>query len=196
MTKMPGIVVAIGVLAAGMLDARGVLRAAGAQRYANALTPLLDAAGGKTVGELHPGAAVQVIGQSGTATHVAVQGWSAKGANGLLVATPDRHITLLDEYAGPAKPGSSQTVDGKVYQQVTIDGWVATSALVDDVQTVWKSASDLFAQKCGSCHALPAADSLSADQWPAIMKTQKVNAALDANETALLTAYLQTNGKH
>lgn len=194
MTKVSGLVAVIGVLAAVMQGASG-LHAAGAQRYANTVTPLLDAADGKTIGELQPGAPVQVIAQSGGSTHITLQGWASQGASATLFAAPDRRVNILDGFTGRAKPGSSQTLVGKTYQQFTIDGWVATSALVGDVATVWKSASDLFAQKCGSCHALPAADSLSADQWPAIMKTQKVNAGLDANETALLTAYLQTNGK-
>jgi nitrate/TMAO reductase-like tetraheme cytochrome c subunit len=63
--------------------------------------------------------------------------------------------------------------------------------LVDDVQTVWKSAGELYASSCASCHALPKPNSFSANQWPAIMEEQAVNANLDPGNTALLTTYLQ-----
>lgn len=180
----------VGIFVQGALTP---LHAADAQRYTNAVTPLLDAAGGKPIGSLQPGAALDAIGQSGAATHVKVQGWSVQGASAAVLAAPNRRIVLLSGYTGHGAPGASQTVNGAVYQEVTIDGWVATDALVDDVQIVWKSAADLYAQKCGTCHALPAVSALGVGQWPAIMKTQAVNAGLDANETALLTAYLQTN---
>jgi Dihaem cytochrome c len=179
----------------GMQGGFFALHAAPAQLYASAVTPLLDAVGGKSIGALQPGAALAVLGQSGTAMHVAVHGWVAQGANAVVLAAPDRQIVLITGYAGPAKSGASQTVAGTAYAEVTIDGWAATSALVDNVETVWKTASDLFAQKCGSCHALPDPNSLSVNQWPAIMKTQASNAGLDPNETALLTAYLQNHAR-
>ncbi len=183
-----GVLIGIAVQAAP-----NALHAADAQRYTKATTPLLDAAEGKTIGSLQPGTALDVLGQSGIATHVAVHGWSAQGASAIVFATPDRHIVLLSGYTGKSNPSASQSVGGTVYQAVTIDGWAATSALVVDVQTVWKTAGELYAQKCGSCHELPATNSLSVNQWPAIMKTQAPNAGLDPNETALLTAYLQAN---
>lgn len=177
----------------GVACASAAAVAADAHRYTKAVTPLLDAAGGKPIGSLQPGIALDVSGQSGADTHVAVHGWSAQGANAVVFAAPNRHIVLLSGYAGHSALGASQTVGGVVYRAVTVDGWAATTALVDDVQTIWKSAGDLYAQKCGTCHALPAVDSLGLNQWPGIMKTQAVNAALDPNETALLTSYLQMN---
>ena len=168
------------------------LRAADAQRYAKVLTPLLDAAGGKSIGALAPGAAVTVTGQSGSATHVALPGWSAQGSTAV-VATPERPVVLVSGYSGHATPGAAKAANGVTYHAVTVDGWVASGALTDDVQTVWKSADALFKEKCGSCHALPAVNALTVKQWPAILKTQAVNAGLDAGEAALLTAYLQTH---
>ena len=165
--------------------------AADAQRYAAAVTPLLDAAGGKSIGSLQPGVAVDLLGQSGAATHIAVHGWSAQNANAAVLAAPTRRIVLVSGYSGHAPGGAAQTVNGTVYQEVTVEGWVATAALVDDVQVVWKQAAALFADKCGGCHALPEINSLGVNQWPAIMKTQAPNAGLDANENALLTTYLQ-----
>lgn len=167
--------------------------AAETQRYTDAVTPLLDAAGGKPIGSLQPGIAVEALGQSGAATHITVHGWSAQGANAAVFAAPTRRIVLVSGYSGPAQGATSQTVNGAVYQEVTVDGWVTAAALVDDVQVVWKRAAALFADKCGGCHALPDINSIGVNQWPAIMKTQAANAGLDANENALLTTYLQMN---
>jgi hypothetical protein len=165
--------------------------AAEAQRYTETTAPLLEAAGGKPIGSLQPGAPLNVDGQSGAKSHIAIHGWSAQGASGVVLAAPGRRIVLLKGYSGDGKSGATQTLNGTLYQEVTIDGWVATAALVDDVKTVWKSAAVLYAEKCGGCHELPDINSLGVNQWPAIMKTQAANAGLDPNETALLSTYLQ-----
>ena len=174
-------------LASVHLPARG----AGTQMFAGANTPVLDAAGGKNVGTLAPGAAVSVSGQSGSSTHVTVSGFAAAGSPATLFTSADKHIVVLSKFTGHAVPGATQSVAGTTYTAVTADGWVATNALVADVATVWKSASDMYAQKCGSCHSLRPANSYSANQWPAIMKTQADNAGLDPGQTALITTYLQ-----
>jgi trimethylamine-N-oxide reductase cytochrome c-type subunit TorC len=159
------------------------LRGAPAQRYTSAATPLLDGAAGKPIGSLGPAAALDIGDQSGSSTHVTLHGWFAAGSTAIVYSAPDKPIVALSGFTGHAVTGAAQAV--------TIDGWVATSALVDDVQTVWKTASALYAQKCGQCHALHPANAYSADQWPAVMKTQADNAALDPGQTALLTTYLQ-----
>lgn len=164
-----------------------------AQRYVSAVTPLLDAAGGKPIGSLRPGTPVDALGQSGAATHIAVRGWSAEGTDAVVFAAPARRIVLVSGFSGRGQGGAAQTANGTVYREVTVDGWVATAALAGEVQTVWKRAAALYADKCGGCHELPDVNSLNVNQWPAIMKTQAANAGLDANESALLTAYLQVN---
>jgi hypothetical protein len=161
----------------------GPVHAAPAQQYTSAVTSLLDAAAGKSIGSVAPGAALEVEGTSGSATHVALHGWFAAGSTAIVYSAPDKHIVALSGFTGHGTAGAAQAV--------TIDGWVATNALVADVQTVWKTASALYAQKCGQCHALQPVTSYSANQWPAIMKTQADNAGLDPGQTALITTYLQ-----
>lgn len=161
----------------------GPVLGAPAQQYTSAVTPLLDAAAGKSIGSLAPGAALDVVGTSGGATHITLHGWFAAGSTAIVYSAPDKHIVALSGFAGHGTVGAAQAV--------TIDGWVATNALVADAQTVWKTAAALYAQKCGQCHALQPATSYSANQWPAIMKTQADNAGLDPGQTALITTYLQ-----
>jgi hypothetical protein len=159
-----------------------------AQQFTSAVTPLLDAAAGKTVGSLAPGAALDVVGQSGSATHVTLHGWYAAGSTAIVYGFPDKHVVTLSGFTGHATAGAAQAV--------TVDGWVATNALVADVQTVWKAAAALYAQKCSQCHALQPVNSYSANQWPAIMKAQQDNAALDPGQAALILTYLQIQSGH
>ena len=58
----------------------GPVHAAPAQQYTSAVTSLLDAAAGKSIGSVAPGAALEVEGTSGSATHVALHGWFAAGS--------------------------------------------------------------------------------------------------------------------
>ena len=178
------------VLAIGfnMAAAGGPADGATAQQYTTAVTPLLDAAGGKPVGSLAPGAALDVVGQSGGSTHVTLHGFFATGSKAVVWSAADKHIVVLSGFTGQATAGAAGAA--------SIDGWVATSALVADVQTVWKTAAALYAQKCGSCHALQPANSYSANQWPALMKTQADNAGLDPGQAALITTYLQVQSGH
>lgn len=175
----------------GMQGSFDALHAAGAQLFPKTLTPLLDGAAGKSLGSLAPAVPLTVLGQSGTATHVTLKGWLA---NGYIYAAPDRRVILMSKFTGHGT-GATQTVDGTAYQAVTVDGWVATNALIDNVEPIWNSASELVSQKCVSCHPPPTPDSLTANQWVPMMKTQASNAGLDDNETALITAYLQAHAK-
>jgi hypothetical protein len=187
---MKALPVLAAALAFGLTIAAGgsPLPAAAAQQFTTAVTPLLDGAGGKSIGSLAPGAALDVVAQSGSSTHVTLHGWFATGSTAIVDTAPDKHIVALSGFTGHGTAGAAQAV--------TIDGWVATSALTADVQTVWKAAAALYAQKCGQCHALQPVNSYSANQWPAIMKTQADNAGLDPGSTALILTYLQVQSGH
>lgn len=184
------------LLSVGAATALTATYGANAQRYASVLTPLLDKADGEPIGSLAPGAALEVLGQSGSATHIALHGWSKDGASAIVYLAPTQHVVVLSGFTGHGTPGATQAEGGITYHAVTIDGFVSSSALVDNVQTVWKHAADVFSRNCATCHALPKPDSMSADQWPAILKTQQSNAGIDAKDTALLAAYLETKSGH
>jgi hypothetical protein len=168
------------------------VRSASGPQYAGAVTPLLDAASGKTIGSLGPGTAVDVAGQSGSSTQVTVHGYSLHGSNAVVFTSPTKQIVEVSGFTGQALAGASQTVSGKAYTAVTVSGWVATSALVADVKTVWTAAASLYSDKCSACHALQPAKTYSANEWPGFMKTHAPNAGLDPGQTVLITAYLQT----
>jgi trimethylamine-N-oxide reductase cytochrome c-type subunit TorC len=133
------------------------------------------------------------VATAGDATHVKLHGWSAQGADGIVIAAPGKRIVELSNFSAPAlrSPGAVTQAEGTAYTAVTIDGWVATSALVDDVQTVWAAAGAAFAQHCSACHALPPVAAYTANQWPGVVKGMAANAALAPDQAALITTYLQ-----
>lgn len=178
------------VLAGALLHAS--VGGAATQRFATGVTPLLDAANGKTIGSVGPGAALTVVADSGGATHVTVTGFAAQSTPATVYAYTDRHIVVLSGFTGKAVNGATQSVGGTPYVAVTIDGWVASNTLAPDAATVWKAASALYQQKCSTCHSLRPPTDYTANQWPALMKAQADNAGLDPGQTALITAYLQT----
>ena len=191
---------AVGVSLATFLGvfvlANAPVRGVGNQQFVTALTPLLDGPSGNTVGSVRPGAALDVAEQSGSATHITVHGWTTPKAAGTLYSAPDKHIIELTGLKARGTPGSTQTVGGTVYTAVSVDGWMASSMLVADMQPAWTAAASLYQQKCSTCHSLPAVDSNATDDWPDIMQTWAPSANLDAAQTALLTAYLQTQRAH
>jgi hypothetical protein len=172
------------------------VRGAGGTQFASALTPLLDSANGNAIGTVNPGTGVNVAEQSGALTHVTLQGWSTPKKAGSIYVAPDRQIVELSGFKGHATPGSSQTAGGATYTAVTVDGWIATSALVDNMQPIWTAAAALYAQKCGTCHAAMDPSSNSVNDWPDLVQTWAPSANLDATQTALLTAYLQAQSKN
>lgn len=164
---------------------------AATEQYTASVTPLLSAAGGSTVGSLGPGTAVAVVGTSGTSTHVTVQGFTLPNAAAVVYTSPSRHIVEVSNFTGHAAAGSTQAVSGTTYTAVTVDGWVATSALAADQQTVLKAASALYTQRCSTCHTLQPPDAYTANQWPAVIKNHSPDPGLTPDETALITMYLQ-----
>jgi hypothetical protein len=190
--KTTGFALAAAVLAAAALGPAG----GATQVYTSGVTPLLDAAGGKTIGSVGPGVALTVEGQSGSATHVAIQGLAVAGTPATIYGSAVQKNVAVSGFSGHAVTGSAQKVGAATYVATTVDGWVATAATVADVQTVWKAAGALYQQKCGSCHDLPLPNTYAASQWPGVVKSQADNAGLLPNETALITAYLQAQSGH
>jgi len=171
-------------------------RGAGSPQFVAALTALLDGPSGNAIASVQPGAAVDVAEQSGSATHITIHGWTTPKAAGTLYSAPDKHIIELTGLKATGTPGSAQTVAGTTYTAVSVDGWIASSAVVADVQPVWTTAASLYQQKCSTCHSVPAVDSNGSDDWPGVVQTWAPSANLDAAQTALLTAYLQTQSAH
>lgn len=162
-----------------------------AQHYTSRTTPLFAALAGAPIGSLAPGTAVAVVGGSGDGAYVMIHGWSRHGADGTVYSDTAKQIVAVNEFTGPTTRGATRSQGDETYDAVTVAGWIASSALVDNVQDVWNAAGALYAQRCGTCHALKPPGAYPAARWPRIMPEQARNAGLDDAQRALITAYLQ-----
>lgn len=76
-----------------------------------------------------------------------------------------------------------------------MSGYVPSAGLTPDQESVWAAAKALFSKRCSACHALHHTTEFTANQWPTILKTMTKNAALQPDQAALVTQYLQTHAK-
>ena len=84
---------------------------------------------------------------------------------------------------------------GNTWNHVQIAAYVDAAITVPDVNSVWTAAHQLYATRCSACHALHATTDFTANQWPGILQTMEKNAALDPQQAALITQYLQTHAR-
>ncbi len=71
--------------------------------------------------------------------------------------------------------------------------WVALFAaplLLTPPQLSAQAAEELYEAKCGRCHVAYAPEEYAAEEWPGIVRSMRSQAALTAEEEALLTDYL------
>ena len=150
------------------------------------------------MGVVTPGTAVTVTGPAGGADRaIALEGWSQQGDAEQIVSAPGVRIVLVDLNAGaPTRTiGSSRDAYGNTWAHVVVTGTVPADALTADQDAVWNSAKAIFSKRCSACHALHKPAEFTANQWPAILKTMEKNAALQPDQAALVTQYLQMHAK-
>jgi trimethylamine-N-oxide reductase cytochrome c-type subunit TorC len=83
-----------------------------------------------------------------------------------------------------------------IWKEVELDNvWVDSKFLVPDMQDVWKKASKIFHERCSMCHALPKSTTFTANQWPATLKVMTRRAALDKNQTDIVSKFLQYHAR-
>jgi hypothetical protein len=146
-----------------------------------------------------PGTALQADGSAASGMQaVTIEAWTQDGADSTLFAAAGRRIVLARLKDGAAKPPVLATMTdpyGNVWHQVRLMGFAPTADLVPDQESVWVKARALYSKRCSACHALHHTNEFTANQWPTILKTMTRNAALQPDQAALITQYLQTHAK-
>ena len=174
--------------------------AAPSEEYTSGTTPLYGQAQGQQVwGSLTPGTPVTPAGGGASLVQVTLDGWSLAGAGSVVYAMLGERIILATLTAGGTAGrkvvGESKDSYGNAWRHVEISGWVRKEALVPDVGVVWAAAEKLYDARCSACHALHEPTEFTANQWPPILHTMVKNAALDPEQAALVTKYLQMHAK-
>lgn len=174
------------------------------QMYTSAAaTPLYGGAQGKLVlGILTPGTPLLLATplQAGASrVEVALQGWSLQGGGSVVYAALGKRIIMiaLNTTGLSKRKATKQSTDsyGNVWREIQISGWVSAKSLTSDISTVWGAAAKIYETRCSACHALHAPNQFTANQWPSILKTMAKNAALNPDQIAFVTKYLQTHAR-
>jgi hypothetical protein len=166
--------------------------------YALQRAPLYaDSVHGRRIGVVMPGAAVKAAGAAGAERQVTFDGWSQRGNAGTVVSAPGVRIVVaeLDADAPTHAIGSTHDPYGNTWTHVVVSGAVRANALTADRDVVWSNAKALYSKRCSACHALHKPTEFTANQWPTILKTMTKNAALQPEQAALVTQYLQAHAR-
>jgi hypothetical protein len=187
-----------GVLLAVALSALPAYGASANVWYAAGSAPIYAAAGHASVGTLTPGTPVKPSGAAMKGFQpFTLRAWSQKGDSGTLVVAEGQRVVLATLAPGARTKIISTAKDayGNAWNEVQLSGFVKTSAVTSDQETVWAQAQALYTKRCSACHALHRPAEFTANQWPAILKTMTKNAALQPAQAALMMQYLQTHAK-
>ena len=152
-----------------------------------------------TIGSVTPGTPLQASGgvERGFQAFT-LDAWSQQGDDTTLFATQGQRIvlaTLTDDVAHLEILATVKDGYGNVWKEVELSGVIQASELTSDQDTVWAQAKALYSSRCSACHALHHTNEFTANQWPTILKTMTKNAALQPDQAALITQYLQTHSK-
>ena len=147
-------------------------------------------------GKLLAASAAKVIAEKGDWLQIRIDGWQQEGAERVLYALKGQRI--LTAALGPEllekvqREQSAEDPDtGLVWAKASLDAWVAKDSLVKDQKALWAYGSEMYGSACGSCHNLPPADHMLANQVIGTLNAMKRFISLDDEEYRFLQKYIQ-----
>ncbi len=196
----PRLIVVMGLGFAVLLAIGVIAQAATQTLFARELTPLFgDAQDGTAIGNVTPGTPVQSAETSSGRTSITMDGWAQQGGDTVIYTAVGQRIVLATlTQAGLAHRqilDTARDAYGNTWNHVQVTGFADSGEFVPDVNVVWTAAHQLYSTRCSACHALHATTDFTANQWPGILQTMEKNAALDPQQSALITQYLQTHAR-
>ena len=131
---------------------------------------------------------------------VRIGGWSLKEYPSQIFKEAGLRIEYasFDEEKVVKLDGKSgeKTVQGNVWQKSTAEGWVPAKSLTKDINGLWKQGRERQQQACSSCHAAPAANHFTANQWASTLPERGGRVGhTRAGANALMFKYLQAHAK-
>ena len=167
--------------------------------YLSQSTSINAALDGAYLGKATVASPVEVLERKDGQAHVRISGWTLKEYPGQIFTAPGVRIenASIDE-VGALKLGASksQNVQGNDWVAASVEGWVPESKVTSDINALWTKAKARHADACSTCHAAPAADHFTANQWATLLPVKGGRAGhtrKGANE--LMFRYLQEHAK-
>lgn len=152
----------------------------------------------KAVGRLLPTAEVKILGDLGDKVEIEISGWIEDGVPSAIYFVPNRRILV----AGINKStqykfddGKSVEDGGKKWIQIKTKFLTEKDGFSDDVDSLYKSAEEMFNTNCAICHKLHPTKEFNANQWPSMINSMLSRTAISKEESYLLIQYLQKNAK-
>ena len=152
----------------------------------------------KAVGRLLPSVEVKMLGEKDGKVEVEISGWIEDGVPSAIYFVPNRRILV----AGIDKKATYDFDSGKSVE----DGrkkWILIKAkfltdkdgFSDDLDSMYKSAEEMFNTNCAICHKLHNPKEFNANQWPSMVNSMLSRTAISKEDSYLLIQYLQKNAK-
>jgi len=168
--------------------------------YISQQTSLLDAPrNGDIVADITPGTMIRVIQHDDEWLQVEMMGWSPEGGEKYLFREIGQRIRLAkiteQGLTGRTVVDEKEDYYESVWLDVRLTGWLDIKNTTAELGDIWKTARDLFHQRCTRCHALHRPTEFTANQWPAILKIMTVRAGLSDDMKSLIVQYMQTHAK-
>ncbi len=169
-----------------------------AESYSTKVKQLYLPEQAKAVGRLLPTAEVKMLGDLGDKVEIEISGWIEDGVPSAIYFAPNRRILV----AGIDKKtqykfddGKSVEDGGKKWIQIKAKFLTEKDGFSEDLDSMYKSAEEMFKTNCAICHKLHESKEFSANQWPSMINSMLSRTAISKEESYLLIQYLQKNAK-
>lgn len=155
---------------------------------------------GKSEGKLLPASEVTVLERKGDMLKVEVNGWLEKAGKGrVMTEYMGKRVfkaTIRGEVKANEKIIKEETdpATNIVWQNISVQGWVTKSDMIDSIKPIWNYAEDMYASTCNACHAAPDPGHFTANGWIASLKAMSSYYRLTKTEERTLLKYLQNHG--
>lgn len=152
----------------------------------------------KAVGRLLPSAEVKMLDEKDGKVEVEISGWIEENIPSAVYFAPNRRILV----AGIDKKttynfdsGKSVEDGGKKWIQIKAKFLTEKDGFSDDLDSMYKSAEEMYQTNCSICHKLHEKKEFNANQWPSMINSMLSRTAISKEESYLLIQYLQKNAK-
>lgn len=168
--------------------------------YTTAVIDFNKTVKGSYLGKVGAAVPVTVLKKQGNQSLVRISGWTLAEYPSQIFAEPGVRIEYgsFDEESAVktnAKDGEKVVQENK-WVKATAEGWVSNAKLTADLNKLWKQGKARHAEACSMCHAAPAADHFTANQWASLLPAKGGRTGhTRAGANAVMFKYLQTHAK-
>lgn len=155
----------------------------------------------QTCGLVELAVPAEVLKEQDGYVQVRLKGWQLQDVPRILYALEGVRIreAVLDDCAQQQLKVLKTVTDpdtGQAWNEVQLEGfWLPKKDLASDLSKAWNEAENSYKQNCSVCHALHDPGKYTANQWPQVLKSMTTRTALDKNQIAWITKFLQYHAK-